>query len=337
MSGHDDTYTLQSVGNVFVDDGALVCDGSGDYVYGQTNLDFTFSAHSMEVLVEVDNLESQGGGTIAIDGLYGSDGSYTHTKFDSIVYNEVDNNGKWILGSEYFDRTDTSGSTTAESNAGELVHLVATYDPDEDEAKLYRNGVEEMSYSPGDFLTADSEGEGWRIMFCQRHLNAGLNDFEGKIMFGAVYDYALSGEDVQHLFNSKVVEISSDSSTWSIEAVTDELLPGQSLLRGQGIISVDNNYLAVLRPDGNLCVYDLLSNSITMESGTSTGTKATFGFDGNFVVYDDDDRVVWHTGPRSLTPARLVMSINGDLTAYDTTDAVWTSGEHDAVPVPTPM
>merc|ERR1719474_581805 len=338
MSGGDSAYTLQTEGDVFVDDGALVCDGSGDYVYNSENIEFTFTAHSMEVLVEVDNLNSQGGGTIAIDGLYNNAGGYTHTKFDSIVYNELNNN-KWILGSEYFDRTDTSGTDTAESTEGVMVHLVAVYNPEENVAKLYRNGVEEMSYDPGDFLTAGTMGEGWRVMFCQRHLNAGLNDFEGKIMFGAVYDYALSDEDVEQLYNAKVVELDvGDGDSFSVEAVDDELLPGESLLAGQGLMSVDSRYLAVMQPDGNFVMYDLENDQVILQSNTDDGTKATFGDDGNFIVYNDEGRVRWHSGLTSDDPARLVMGVNGELIMYDSADnTVWTSEEHDPVPVPSPQ
>merc|ERR1711937_218264 len=152
----------------------------------------------MEVLVEVGDLESEGGGTITIDGLYDADGNYAQSMFDSIVYNEVGNK-KWTLGSEEFGRTDTSGSDTAETEEKELLHLVATYDPENNDAKLYRNGVEEMSYDPSGFLTASTEGEGWRVMFCRRHLDTG--DFEGKVFLGAIYDYALTDEDVEQLFH----------------------------------------------------------------------------------------------------------------------------------------
>merc|ERR1719150_2227901 len=171
-------------------------------------MDFTFTGHSMEVLVEVDNLESQGGGTIAIDGKYTSSGAYSHNKFDSIVYNEVGNNKKWILGSEYFSRTNTEGSTTAESETSKMVHLVAVWDPnnfDGTSAKLYRNGKQEMAYDPGAFLTSMTPNDGLRMMFCQQHMNAEGKDFKGKIMYGAIYDFALADIDVKKAPESKAI------------------------------------------------------------------------------------------------------------------------------------
>jgi len=220
-----------------------------------------------------------------------------------------------------------------------MVHLVAVYDPEENVAKLYRNGVEELSYDPGDFLTATTMGEGWRVMFCQRHLNAGLNDFEGKIMFGAIYDYALTEEDVAQLFQSKVVELDvGDGVSFTVEVVDDELLPGESLLVGQALMSVDNRYLAVMQPDGNFAVYDLDNDQLVMQSNTNDGTKATFGDDGNFIVHNGEGRVRWHLGVESDDPARLVMGVNGELTMYDSADGtIWNSAEHNPVPVPSPQ
>jgi len=329
MSDGASAYDLQSAGDAHIADGALVCDGNGDYVYSANNIDFTFGGHSMEVLVEIDNVNSQGGGTIAIDGKYTSTGGYSHNKFDSIVYNEVSNNKKWILGSEYFRRTDTSGSATAESATGEMLHLVAVYDPDSNSAKLYRNGVEEMSYAPGDFLQATAAGEGWRVMFCQRHLNAGLNDFEGKIMFGAIYDYALSEQDVDQLFRAAVVDI--DGST--VEAVGDELVPGQSLLKGQGLLSVDHRYIAALKTNGKFVIYDTQNADTVFEAEMSSGEEATFGDDGNFVIYDANGGKVWHSGSSHGNPKNLVMGTNGRLLAFGADGVFWNSNKHQTVAV----
>jgi len=331
MSGKAAANTLQAVGDAKVENGALVCDGQNDFVYGTSKLGFTFSGHTLEVLVTVDDLSSKGGGTIAIDGNYGSavQAQYSHNKFDSIVYNEVGNK-KWILGSEFFRRTDTSGSDTAESATNQMVHLVAVYDPDTSSAKLYRNGVEEMNYNPNGFLTSSSTADGWRMMFCQRHFNAGLNDFKGKIMFGAVYDYALSAQDADQLYQQAIVRFDTNI----IEAVGDELLPGQSLLKGQGLLSVDRRYIAAMKTDGMFVIYDLNDEAVVFEAEMTAGSTATFEDDGNFVIYDDAGKIVWHSGATDDNAANLIMGINGNLLAIGGNEVFWNSKKHETVALP---
>merc|ERR550525_445301 len=323
MSGGAAGYTLQAVGDVEVFDGALVCDGDGDYVYSSENLDFGFSGHSLEVLVSLDNLESQGGGTIALDGLYTTDGGYTHTKFDSIVYNEVDNNHKWISGSENFHRTDTSGSNTAETVDNSMVHLISTYDPDDGVVEIYRNGVLEQSFSPDTFLT-DEDVSGYRMMFCQRHMDAGLNDFEGKIYMGAVYDYALTQEDVVQIFHSRVVEIDFNGEMLTVEAVGDSMTPGSELLMGQGLLSADHSWLATFRPDGWFMIYDMMNEEMVFES-TNGRAAATclYNEDGSLALYGTGDRTLYHSRTTDDNPMMLVMGINGLLQGFTEDNSVY--------------
>merc|ERR1719474_1202706 len=333
MNDGASAYDLQTVGDSHVADGALVCDGSGDYAFSTNNFDFTFAAHSMEVLLEIDDLTTIGAGTISIDGKYSSTGAYTRDMFDSIVYS----GGKdWMLGSESSERTNVRGGATTETVAGQMIHLVAVYDPDTDSAKLYRNGVEELSDSPGGFLTSDTAGEGWRVMFCSRRSPSKFS-FEGKIMFGAIYDYALTDQDADQLFRAAVVEFEMDGTQWSVEAVGDELIPGQSLLKGQGLLSVDHRYVAALRNDGMFVIYDLEKDEVVFEAEMTAGEEATFGDDGNFVIYDTFGDEVWHSGTNNANPHNLVMGTQGKLIAYDDDGAFWSSHEHETVAVPTPM
>ena len=328
MSERDEQYALQPGGEVQPDviNGALVCDGMDDFVYSMNNLDFTFSAHSMEVLVMIADLESKGGATMSVDGRYMNSGEYSHNKFDSIVYNEVSNNKKWILDSEDFSRTNTLGSDTAETMDGEMVHLVAVYDPESNEAKLYRNGVEEMRYDPGDFLTAGAAGEGWRIMFCQRHSKAETNGFDGLIFYGAFYDYALTDEDVDQLFRSKVVSFKLGDDVMTIEVFGDELLPGQSLLPGQGLLSVDHRYLAALTMNGKFLVYDTVDEKTIFEAEMDDSpSEAVFEEDGRFVIYDFEGEEMWDSGDTHDAPSMLVMGINGELAAYGDDGMYWSS------------
>merc|ERR1719300_598334 len=339
MSDGDAKYDLQSAGDVKVEDGALVCDGDGDYVWSTQNIDFTFTAHSLEVLVELDSLEEEGGGTISIDGMYMDDGMggamYSHWQFDSIVYNEVGNNKKWILGSEYFSRTNTEGTTTAESEVSKMVHLVAVWDPnnfDGSSAKLYRNGKQEMAFDSGAFLTSMTPNDGLRMMFCQQHMNAEGKDFKGKIMYGAIYDFALADQDVEQLFTQTIVEFDLDGVKNVVEAIGDELLPGQSLLKGQGLFSVDKRYIAALKEDGMFIIFDTEEKDIEFGAEMEKGSYGKYGTDGNFVIYNDAGNAVWHTGVTDAKPHNLLMATNGKLLAFgDDSGVYWRSNRHETV------
>lgn len=184
ISSGNPTYDLQSVGDAaYIENGLLKCGGTDDYVYSVNNFDFDVTGdHSLEVLVAIDDINSAGGGAIAIDNNYIQGGGYNHDQFDSIVYNEIAGNKKWLLGSDYFRRTrDTSNvaqsGSTEETQNGIFLQMIAVYDSTNNVAKLYRNGVKELEYEPlgadgkGKFMLgpADPDGAaGTRIMFCQR-------------------------------------------------------------------------------------------------------------------------------------------------------------------------
>lgn len=336
ISSGNPTYDLQSVGNAQIVNGLLRCDGSDDYVYSANNFDFDVDGdHSLEVLVAIDNINSVGGGAIAIDNNYNqANGGYAHDQFDSIVYNEIGGN-KWLLGSDYFRRTkDTSGTArsgiTAETQNGIFLQMIAVYDATNNVAKLYRNGVKELEYTPqGGFLSspADPDGAaGTRIMFCQRHLHAGASDFPGKIALGAYYDYALSEEDVAILYDTGIINI----DRFPYENVGDELRPDKRLTAGQALVSVNRQYAAAMQEDGNFVVYQLdgSGNIILSQLINTGGQVADTSFlvlqssDCNVVVYDGQGGHTFEAGKSDVncSPIFLIMQNDGNLVAYTTDD-----------------
>lgn len=74
----------------------------------------------------------------------------------------------------------------------------------------------------------------------------------------------------------------------------DTLISGQSLLRGQGLISLNGQYTLILQEDGNLVEY---YSGSTATWATRTDRRiidhATLQTDGNFVLYDDQEEARW--------------------------------------------
>eukprot|EP01084_Bolivina_argentea_P134277 236879_1 len=331
ISDKDSRYRLQTVADARVGEGVLYCDGTGDFAYSSNNLDFGFESHSLEVLAQISNLDFRGGGYIALDSHYETDGDYSHRQFDSIVYNEIDGNKKNILGSDYFRRTDMRGERSrgtpgtrfdgnnyiSETVTDEFLHFVAVYDVEQQRAKLYRNGIIQLDYQINDFMTREPNS-GVRAMFCQRHLNADANDFAfaGKIRFGAVYNYALSGDDVAILLAAKV----NNDFEHPIEVIGEELKPGRSLHRRQALVSNNGMFILRMQMDNNLCVYRLNNPGFQFTWGTMTDNTAAeylkYNEDGSIALYDINGGLVRELEAANNDAGRLIMQTDGNFVAY---------------------
>jgi len=80
--------------------------------------------------------------------------------------------------------------------------------------------------------------------------------------------------------------------------VASELVTGQSLARGTSsnhVTSADGSTTLWMADDGSIYVYDQ-NNGATWSNHEYTGVLASLGTDGNFVVRDVNDQVVWSTG-----------------------------------------
>jgi len=209
------------------------------------------------------------------------------------------------------------------ANSGTLEHLVSVRTLGSGSAQIYRNAQSDTTYNPEDFLAVDATG----FTFCARHVDG--SDVVDKIFLGAVYDYALSAEDVAELFREKVVEIDLDGLV-TIEAIGSELKPGESMLAGQGLLSVDHRYLATLAWTGQFLIYDTVDEDTLFETGMSSGANLRFQTDGNTVIRNGFGRSVWHAGENDDAPSMLVMGTNGVLEAFNEDNEVyWNSDDHE--------
>jgi len=183
ISDCDPKYNLQFIGNVKIINGLLECgDGDSDnFVFSRNNFDFGFESHSMEILVQINDLNKKRGGLISIDGIYDNNNNddKSENKFDAIVYNDFYNDKKFILTSNDDVRSPTDydkNQCVSETQNDEWIHLVATYDVVQKRAKLYRNGVIQLNFNPFEFITAKPDINGYRIMFCKRSFITSFDD-----------------------------------------------------------------------------------------------------------------------------------------------------------------
>jgi hypothetical protein len=102
------------------------------------------------------------------------------------------------------------------------------------------------------------------------------------------------------------------------------IIAGESLKAGEGLLSANGNFKAVMQTDGNLVVYNN-SGKTLWASNTFTTNKTKLPYtavmqdDGNFVIYNVKGESVWasqtwHSKPDDTYS--LIMQDDGLLTLY---------------------
>lgn len=213
-----------------IKDGALVVDGG----YALTEpLTTDLTEKTIEVVVELDSLEQQGGGAMTVQTANG-------VTFDAIVFGERDPM-QWLAGSNSFARTQSfSGARETEGNSLP-VHVAITYHAD-GRIVGYRNGQPYgkpyVSNGPQVFSAGKTV-----IGFGIRHLPAGGNRLlRGKIYRAGIYNRALSEAEVLALAKSSGPIISqsqieaamSDEQLEHLHNLTDEIQRLENNLKALG-------------------------------------------------------------------------------------------------------
>lgn len=167
----------------------LVVDGTNAYA-ASAPLRAELKVKTLEAWVKVDDVMQRGGAPISVQSRDGG-------RFDAIVYGEREPT-KWMAGSEGFVRTQSfqaPDDADRVPKVGQPVHVVIVYSPD-GQITGYRNGEPYgrlyKSNGPQTFAAEQSE-----FVFGLRHAPVGGNKmFKGTIVRAAVYDRALSAEEV---------------------------------------------------------------------------------------------------------------------------------------------
>ena len=168
-----------------VDAGRLVLDGKG-YVTTEP-LPRDLREKTLEVWVQLADVEQRGGGAITIQSLDGS-------TFDSIVFGEREP-GCWMAGSNFFLRSESFHGPSESEAARRLVHVALVYSADGTIA-AYRDGQIYGKPYKSKGLQKFTAGE-CQIVFGLRHGPAGGNKhLRGTIDRAQLYDRALTPEEI---------------------------------------------------------------------------------------------------------------------------------------------
>lgn len=185
LRDHLGTLHGSAHGNVHFEAGAVLLDGESFVV--TPPLATNIRDKSLEVWVQLDNLEQAGGAAMSIEAQDGS-------AFDAIVFAERDPQ-QWLAGSNSFVRTDSFDGPQETTANDRPVHLILVYHAD-GSIQAYRDGAaygHAIAKSP---LHTYPAGE-TELLFGLRHKPPGGNRFiKAKLHRAAFYDRALTSAEV---------------------------------------------------------------------------------------------------------------------------------------------
>ena len=148
---------------------------------------------TLEAWVALADLKQGGGAAISIES---EDGR----AFDAIVFGERQAR-KWTAGSGGFERTHDLEAPEETAPPGALVHMVVVYHADNSIA-VFRNGVPYgVPYTPASPLQTFKAGKA-RVLLGMRHTGGGKPFLTGEIQQAALYDRALSAEEIAASFRA---------------------------------------------------------------------------------------------------------------------------------------
>ena len=148
---------------------------------------------TLEAWVLLASLEQSGGAPISIE----SDGGQ---QFDAIVFGERQPK-KWTAGSEGFVRTQDLDAPPETTTPDAFVHVAVVYRAD-NSVSVFRNGQPYgASYTPASPLQTFPAGKA-HVLLGMRHTGGGHPWLTGEIKQAALYDRALSPEEVAASFHS---------------------------------------------------------------------------------------------------------------------------------------
>ena len=204
-------------GTATVADGRLRLDGKNAFLR-TAPLATEIKEKTLEAWVALATLDQGGGGVISIEDGRGN-------VFDAIVYGERQKR-KWTSGSASFARTRDLDAPQESLQPGELIHVAVVHAAD-NSIQFYRNGQPYGErYTPGSPLPRYVAGDA-RVLIGMRHTGGGKPFIAGEIEQAALYDRALSAEEVAASYQSAGLGISRED--WLAALSPDERRRYESL------------------------------------------------------------------------------------------------------------
>ncbi|MED6335553.1 MAG: DUF1553 domain-containing protein [Planctomycetota bacterium] len=217
-------------GSARLEQGSLRLDGGGHVATPPIPVELR--AKTLEAWVRLEDLDQRGGGLITVQDLQGS-------VFDSIVFGERIP-GRWMAGSNNFQRSEDFGGSDERLAIDETVHLALAYDED-GTIRGYRNGVSYGApYRKAD-LAPHAAGKS-QVLFGLRHGNPdGGRLLRGRIIEARLHARALSSEEIAasaaggaFVSRAAVLEALGEAGRSELALLEEELERDRAELAGLG-------------------------------------------------------------------------------------------------------
>ncbi|KAG5681677.1 hypothetical protein PVAND_011090 [Polypedilum vanderplanki] len=122
------------------------------------------------------------------------------------------------------------------------------------------------------------------------------------------------------MFSKLILLLTCVNFIWTF---SNKLEPDSCLNRGQSIQSFNGCFQLIMQDDGNLVIYRLSKKEAIWASATdrTCSNRACMQGDGNFVVYDCQNKATWASGTNDHEGSSIYMQNDGNLVIY-----AWPSG-----------
>ena len=110
--------------------------------------------------------------------------------------------------------------------------------------------------------------------------------------------------------------------------MSNTLVPGNSLMPNQELVSTNGKWKLIMQTDGNLVLYRTETGFAEWSTKTN-GQDVKGAFmqgDGNFVLYTFANKPVWDSKTYGKPGSYLILQDDGNLVIYQPNVAVWASG-----------
>lgn len=117
--------------------------------------------------------------------------------------------------------------------------------------------------------------------------------------------------------------------------VGPSLIADSVLNKGEGLVSENKRFTAVMQPDGNFVIYDLNDDQALWATHTHENEPIDrfmkYQTDGNFVLYELNYQPLWASHTHGQTTGYVIMQDDGNLVIYDgSSTAQWASSTNIA-------
>lgn len=161
---------------------------------------------------------------------------------------------------------------------------------------------------------------------CQAQDNATyLYDVHGRLVNTATAVTTGNSNQSNYAYDSADNRAASYSLPVAARAAVNVMSPGEALIPGQAVVSLDGQSRLELRSSGALVIACNGIDQLTLTGPNGTSAFMNMQGDGNLVLYNYAQTPVWYTVTAGHPGAYLVLQDDGNAVVYSGSTPLWWS------------